>query len=220
MPQLGDVMTIVKKRFRIEEGEADPADRTCSPARPPGGPVVSPDDLARQGWLALGQLMSELTAMRSAIATTKRELAALEVSPSGQDAVHRAAGELDAVSAATASAATAILAAVEDIELSANLLRGAEPGPPRNEAVGTILDRVLVLYETCNFQDIAGQRLRKVVTTLRFVEDRLESLIEAWKDAGAGAAPTRPAAESLLGGPSLPGDPGHISQSDVDRYFI
>lgn len=160
--------------------------------------------------------------MREAISATKHEVADLQRSPAGYPGIQRAADELDAVSAATENATTRILAAVEEIELSANVLRSSGAGSP-GDAAEVILDRVLLLYEACNFQDIAGQRIRKVVGTLKFVETRLDRMIEAYGRASplvpdpAGAVPVRPI--GLLVGPCLPGEAGHVSQSDVDAFF-
>ena len=160
-----------------------------------------------------------LYAMKNAIALTKREIASLQRSATGLDGMHRAAGELDAVAAATESATTTILGAVEDIESAANMLRASGLEIRQGNHVGTILDRVILLYETCNFQDLTGQRIEKVVDTLKFVEQRLDSMIAVW-DAEAGP---RPAVliekeHSLVSGPGLPGDE-QVSQTDIDAYF-
>lgn len=171
-------------------------------------------------WAALQRLATDLHEMRDAIATTKSEISDLQTSPSGATGMHRAACELDAVSSAAERATTTILTAVEDIELSANLIQTATDKAGRADATATILDRVLVLYETCNFQDISGQRIRKVVTTLKFVEERLDRVIAAWGDHLDRARSSGEASgASLLGGPRLPGDLGHVSQSDVDALF-
>lgn len=207
-------MPMTVKRFRIERAEA-------APARPSS--VWSKPD--RRG--AVGEterLVVELHALRAAIATTRREMSDLRRSPSGTDDMHRAASELDAVTAATERATTTILDAVEQIEAAAKLLK-ATPGLDldQNDPLATILERVLVLYEACNFQDITGQRIRKVLQTLHFVDMRLDRVIAAWDL----SAPDRPDPASAdadgrggrLSGPKLPGDEGHVSQSDVDAFL-
>lgn len=162
----------------------------------------------------------DLHAMKNAIAMTKREIASLQRSATGLDGMQRAAGELDAVAAATESATTTILGAVEEIESAANMLRASALDQRRDKHVTTILDRVILLYETCNFQDLTGQRIEKVVGTLKFVEERLDTMIAAWGGGDAAPAPpsSDPAGRDLVNGPCLPGDE-QVSQTDIDAYF-
>jgi len=79
---------------------------------------------------------------------------------------------------------------------------------------------VVRLYEACNFQDLTGQRIGKVIATLDHVKKRLSTLAEHSKRPGRApqldaAAPAR----ELLHGPKLDGDSGHASQHDVDALF-
>jgi chemotaxis protein CheZ len=96
-----------------------------------------------------------------------------------------------------------------------------------NDCIGAILDRVVTLYETCNFQDLTGQRITKIVKVLKFVEDRLDTLISTWGGLAAFkdfaeedlSRKTADGTRVLLNGPKLDGDPGHVSQADVDALF-
>ena len=78
------------------------------------------------------------------------------------------------------------------------------------------------MFEACNFQDITGQRITKIVNTFKFVEARINSMIEIWgADAIASVEPKvtddgDPDA-ALLNGPQL-GD-GGINQDDIDKLF-
>ncbi len=38
------------------------------------------------------------------------------------------------------------------------------------------------VYEACNFQDITGQRITKVVNTLKHIEEKVEALVSAFGD--------------------------------------
>lgn len=214
-------MPPARKPFRIERGLARSATAALLGAAPVRTSACSPaDSESCHRRVDLDRLSAELNAMREAISATKYAVADLQRSPAGSAGIQRAADELDAVSAATESATTRILAAVEEIELSANVLRSSGGGHP-GDAADVILDRVLVLYEACNFQDITGQRIRKVVGTLKFVEERLDRMIAAWGRAAPPSPLPAPPARSaaLLVGPCLPGEPGHVSQSDVDAFF-
>jgi chemotaxis protein CheZ len=186
-------------------------------------PEARGEDVQREPPLRLRNLQGELHAMKDAIAMTKREIASLQQSATGREGMHRAACELDAVAEATERATTTILGAVEEIETAANMLRAAGLGSGRTDHVGTILDRVVLLYETCNFQDLTGQRIEKVVDTMKFVEGRLDAMITAWggnspgPDA-AGPPPEDPSGRRLASGPCLPGE-AQVSQTDIDAIF-
>lgn len=162
----------------------------------------------------LRRMRGEFVVMKSAIDAAKDEIATLQASSQGASGVHRAAIELDAVVSETERATTTILEAVEEIEQSAQMLLATGSDTGRLDPVGAILDRVLILYEACNFQDVTGQRIRKVVSTLQFVEDRLDAVIGLWD-----APPSTPHDEKMLAGPAVPGETGHVSQTDVDLYF-
>lgn len=160
------------------------------------------------------RMRGEFVVMKSAIDAAKDEIATLQASSQDASNVHRAAIELDAVVSETERATTTILAAVEEIEQAATMLRATGSDTGRLDPVGAILDRVLILYEACNFQDLTGQRIRKVVSTLQFVEERLDAVIGLWDPSDAG-----PRHDDLLAGPAAPGETGHVSQTDVDLYF-
>ncbi len=162
----------------------------------------------------LRRMRGEFVVMKGAIDAAKDEIASLQASSQGASGVHRAAIELDAVVSETERATTTILEAVEEIEHSANMLRATGHDTGRLDPVGAILDRVLTLYEACNFQDVTGQRIRKVVSTLQFVEERLDAVIGLWDPSDLASRH-----DDLLAGPAVPGDAGHVSQRDVDLYF-
>lgn len=162
----------------------------------------------------LRRMRGEFVVMKGAIDAAKDEIATLQASSQGASGVHRAAIELDAVVSETERATTTILEAVEEIEQSANMLIATGHDRGRLDPVGSILDRVLILYEACNFQDVTGQRIRKVVSTLQFVEERLDAVIGLWDPLDI-----VPRHDDLLAGPAMPGETGHVSQTDVDLYF-
>jgi chemotaxis protein CheZ len=171
------------------------------------------------------QLRAELDAMKEAITSTKNEIVSLHRSENEGKGMRRVAGELDAVVGATEEATTNILAGIEEIENQANLMRALGVSGEVNECLGSILDRVVGMYEACNFQDLTGQRISKIVGVLKFVEERLDRMIEVWggldafKDL-AESAPANPDDESsLLNGPRLAEDEGHVGQDDIDALF-
>ena len=171
------------------------------------------------------QLRNELETMKDAIASTKKEIASLYRSENEGKGMRRVAGELDAVVDATERATSSILTSVEEIETNANMLRAAGVETGNNDCVGAILERVIVLYEACNFQDLTGQRINKIVNVLKFVEERLDKMIDVWGGLDAFKdlvdQPAAPADDdaALLNGPKLADDEGHVDQTDIDALF-
>jgi len=125
--------------------------------------------------------------------------------PSGLQADHfvRIALELDAVADGTAQATQRILAAAEEIDQFADNLSAALKGQMERELAQDISDSVLRIFEACNFQDLIGQRVGKVMKTLR---------------AGEPSAAASADAPSLHG-PRLNGDADHMSQAEIDALF-
>jgi chemotaxis protein CheZ len=128
----------------------------------------------------------------------------------------RIANELLAVTDGTEQATQKILAAAEEIDQLANNLSAALNGKIEQDLAQDIQDLVIRIFEACNFQDLIGQRVDKVMTTLKFVEDHITSILDEIKTMSA-----RPSAEGgqYLHGPRLEHDTGHVSQLDIDAIF-
>ncbi len=166
-------------------------------------------------------LREELREMASYIHQTRREIAALKPTDAGSNRIMAATGELDAIVSATERATSEILNGVERInELTMKLPKTDDVAP----IVEEIQAQVTEVLMACSFQDITGQRTTKVVNTLRYLEQRVNSMIEIWGvDAvhGLPAPPPevtddrRPDAH-LMNGPAADGGP---SQADVDALF-
>jgi chemotaxis regulatin CheY-phosphate phosphatase CheZ len=163
-------------------------------------------------------LRQELQEMSVYIQQTRNEIAALRPDDTGNNRIMAATGELDAIVTATERATSEILNGVERIQqLVARL--------PRSEETKTVFSdldaQVTEILTACSFQDITGQRTTKVVNTLRYLEQRVNSMLEIWGvDAlkglptAAEIGDTRPDAH-LLNGPSSEG----VSQDDVDALI-
>src|SRR5215470_7916075 len=113
----------------------------------------------------------------------------------------------------------AIKAAAEQIQEIAWTLR--EQGFEAD--VCDVLDaKATEVYTTCSFQDLTGQRTRKVIQVLRYLEGRINATIGIWGLEGAMAAEAAEieragAAEELLHGPGRPGF--GLEQADVDMVM-
>src|SRR4029079_9814904 len=164
---------------------------------------------------SVDRIRFDLVEMAKAIARTKTEIAAMKPDADHHGKFGEASEALDSVVQATEAATSDILECAERIQEIAWTLR--EQGP--DAAVCDLLDaKATEVYTACSFQDLTGQRTRKVIGVLRYLEGRINAMIEIWQLAprasagGDAAAPGRPAA--LLNGPAKPGQ--GLDQDDVD----
>jgi len=131
-------------------------------------------------------------------------------------AATRIGHELSAVVNGTEQATQKILAAAEEIDSAANNLSAALKGKIEQNLAHDIQDLVIEIFEACNFQDLIGQRVAKVLGTLRFVEDHIVRVLDEIKNP---TAATRRDGPQTLHGPRLDGDDGHASQDEIDALF-
>ncbi len=162
---------------------------------------------------AVERIRFDLVDMANAIERTKAEVAAIK--PEGDPGkFERATEELDCVVQTTEAATSDILACAERIQELAWTMREQGLAP---ELCDLIDERATEIYTACSFQDLTGQRIRKVIGVLRYLESRINAMIEIWGLGGAATAEPKPAnlAEvTLLHGPARPGE--GLDQADVD----
>lgn len=170
---------------------------------------------------AVQSLKRELTQIRDTIARNKRELAAL-IGDGKERRMARAADELRAAVDGMDYATQKILKSVEVIDESARALTATLQDEYKRGVAQDIQDHVVQIYEACNFQDIAGQRISNVIGTMAMVEDQVAAMLDR-VDAvdGRNETPTSSSAagRDLLNGPKLEGDSGHADQNDIDKMF-
>lgn len=170
------------------------------------------------------KLKTELDQIQEAILSTKREIATLHVSGFKGEEMTRVTDELDAVVGGTQSATENILTAAENIDSAANSLSAALKGH-NQQLASDIQEQVLTIFESCNFQDLTGQRIRKVVNVLKFIEDRVMRMMEIWGgmesfvSIEADDSLKRVGDAALLNGPALPDAHDVASQDDIDALF-
>lgn len=152
---------------------------------------------------------------------TKKEIATLITQNTKDDRLATAARELQAVVRATEGATFSIIDIAERID---ELLHDLKSHTGDSTIVATaeeISETTTDLYEACNFQDITGQRIKKVVNTLQFVEERLAAMIDIWgADTLSIVEQSKEARDGeghLLQGPQMEEDA--IAQEDIDKLF-
>lgn len=156
------------------------------------------------------KLYSELEQLAQYIQRAKREIADVKPNDIRERHIPMATDELDAVVAATAEATGTILDEAETVQK----LAAALP-PPTGDKIGAAVTRI---YEACNFQDITGQRITKVVKTLKYIETKIDALLAAFGETVVGKqALLKPPDEDFVSGPQLP--KAANSQDEIDAIL-
>jgi len=114
-------------------------------------------------------IYSELERLAAYIDAAKCEIADIRPQDVKDEYLPGATDELDAIVEATADATNTIMDSCDVIEgVMADV----------NEAVAAkLVDATTHIYEACTFQDITGQRIGKVVTALKNIEERIDALV-------------------------------------------
>jgi chemotaxis protein CheZ len=195
----------------------------CQAPATPSGPPLPASDRMTIG--ELNKLKHETDSIHRAITRTMQELAELHFGVFNDGAGGGHAGrQLDAVVAGTERATQQILEAAEGIDEAANTLSAALKSEQEHALATDIRDHVVRIFEACNFQDLTGQRISKVLATLQFVENSVARMMEIWggHEVIIGYADARVAERSdkkLVNGPKLDGEAGHASQQEIDAMF-
>lgn len=169
------------------------------------------------------KLYAELESLGRYIAEAKSEIASLRPDEIRNRHLPTATDELEAIVGATEQATNGILEAMEILE---SLTGGMSP-----ELAEKITDAVTRVYEACNFQDITGQRITKVVKALQHIEQKVDGLLAVFGadiaerhqadlhvDEGDDEAPSEDVTDKkLLNGPQLPDEAS--TQDEIDKLL-
>ncbi|HXW23524.1 MAG TPA: chemotaxis protein [Xanthobacteraceae bacterium] len=163
-----------------------------------------------------GAIHRELVGIADYIRAMKVEIGGLHFNELKHTRIPAAGQELDAVVKATEAASNTIMECAEAV-------LAADAGDPT--AFKAMVDqKMLVIFEACSFQDITGQRVAKVVETLKHIEARVARFVDAVRTKDTGrfvSAEERASAERkqrlILHGPELPGRGN--GQGEVDRLM-
>ncbi len=161
-------------------------------------------------------IFKELKTLQRIIDEARNEIGLTRPTDIKDKHIPTATDELDAVVESTAEATGAIMDSCDVIQEKAGAI-GGEVG----DAIG---NEVIKIFEACSFQDITGQRITKVVTTLKTIEDKVAQLINVLgeslpieehgeEDSDVG----KTIEEKLLNGPQLPDKA--ITQDDIDKLL-
>ncbi|MDI9409234.1 MAG: protein phosphatase CheZ [Candidatus Pacebacteria bacterium] len=145
--------------------------------------VIPPEDIKKvaqeivsslHGDISLGhiQLYKELAEMAQFIKKARMDIAAVRPNDIPSMHIPSATDELEAVVGATEVATGTILDSCEVISSLVTQLP--------DEAKAQAQDAVTQIFEACNFQDVTGQRISKVVKTLQLIDTRVTQLLHTF----------------------------------------
>jgi chemotaxis protein CheZ len=155
---------------------------------------------------SLDIMRRELQEMSASIVQTRREIASIKPTESGLRSTEQATAD--------------ILTASERLQAIGAELQSAGADPKLCAEIDELATNVML---SCSFQDLTGQRTSKVVQALRYIEQRVNSMIQIW---GVNAADARHAMaddsdtrrdKHLLNGPAKDGE--GVSQDDIDKLL-
>src|SRR5882757_361263 len=126
------------------------------------------------------KLKGELDLIYDAINKTKQEIATVHVTGFEGPEMARVTNELDAIVGGTESATETILSSAEEIDQMASTLLARLKNEQDHAMVQDLQERVIKIFEACNFQDLTGQRISRVVGTLKFIETHILRMMEIW----------------------------------------
>ncbi len=163
---------------------------------------------------------TELEALSRFIRQAKHDIASIRPKDISTNYIPDAKDELDAVVGATEEATNKIMDVCDEISALAETCG--------EEAKGKLIGCTTKIFEACNFQDITGQRITKVVETMRHIDSRIEALVRAMGDEihrgdadGSGRVSKHlhgdDPEKGLLNGPQLPKNA--IDQDEIDKLM-
>src|SRR6266487_953026 len=126
---------------------------------------------------SVDRIRFDLFEMAKAISRTKAEIAAIKPDVEDSGKFGDVTAELDSIVQTTEAATSDILAAAEQVQEIAWTLReqGIDP-----EVCDLINAKATDIYIACAFQDLTGQRTGKVIQALRYLEGRINAMIDIW----------------------------------------
>ena len=181
---------------------------------------VTPGDQA-----ALEKVRHEVEAIAARITLTKQEIATLKHPLAKDDKLSSASMELSAVVKSTEEATQAIMQVAEHLDEIAREVTSLVSDSYVVQRLNEMSESITKLYEACSFQDLTGQRITKVVKTIDFIEDRVETMQVIWgrKDIETMPVPEEDSIHKKDAGLVLHGPTdaagGAISQDEVDKLF-
>ena len=182
--------------------------------------IAAAIDTLKEARVTNHQVYDQLAALAQYIANAKQEIANIRADAISGEHIPSATDQLDEVIGATEEATNKIMDCCDAI----NTIAGKQSIPTQQE----LTEQVTKIYEACNFQDITGQRITKVVRTLKHIDGQVNLLLKALDDAGfqieknvdmvgLNVSKSTDTEKHLLNGPQTADTA--IKQDDIDKLF-
>jgi chemotaxis protein CheZ len=163
------------------------------------------------------EVFLHLAELAQIIDSLKKEISSVQPGHVKNSHIPEATDELGAVVTATAEATNKIMSVCEEIEAIAETVEG--------ESGEDIRNKITQIYEACGFQDITGQRIRNVVTTLQVIEHKIDTIMQTLNqtmglklsDDKYEKVVSIDDEKSLLNGPQMPEKA--VTQDDIDKLL-
>lgn len=154
---------------------------------------------------------NEISRLASYIDEAKREIFNISTNEKSEAVLVDASQHLDEVIKHTEEATNTIMDAADAVAAAAAGVGG--------EKEQQIMDAVNRVYESCNFQDITGQRITKVIKLISNIEERVAKLNELFGTDDDNVVPVTAGMteKDLLNGPQLASQAA--SQEEIDMLF-
>jgi chemotaxis protein CheZ len=157
-------------------------------------------------------IIGEFKYLADFIQKARDEIAGLQANDISSTRIPGASVELDAVVRDTERATESIMAEAEGL---------MSKEPDDLAAYKAEVDAAMMrIFEHCSFQDLTGQRVNKVISTLRHIEERVTKFASALGVTDTSQTETdeeKRKRELLLNGPAMNGPA--TSQDDIDALF-
>jgi chemotaxis protein CheZ len=163
------------------------------------------------------EVFLHLAELAQIIDSLKKDISSVQPGHVKNSHIPDATDELGAVVTATADATNKIMSICEEIETITETVDG-QPGED-------IRNKITQIYEACGFQDITGQRIRNVVSTLQVIEHKIDTIMTTLNET-VGLKLSDDKYEkvvsinddkSLLNGPQMPDKA--VTQDDIDKLL-
>ncbi len=159
-------------------------------------------------------IYKELLDLHNLIEETRREISASRVSDISGTHIPDATDELDAVVEATEVATGTIMDVCDAISAYSEKLDTTHKD--------FMISEVTKILEACSFQDITGQRITKVVKSIKHIEDKINNLMAVLEEKIPGLpstvlTDTRVGDARLMNGPQMPDKA--VSQEEIDKLL-
>lgn len=207
-----DLETLVECKLKASQSSTDPQTVDQQVYAEIASRVAQ--EIVRELSSSDSQFLRELKNIVQSIDTAKDEIAAIRPKELAEKELPDAANSLDIIIQTSEEACSNILACAEELMEVAEFVPGK-----LSERLTEISTK---LFESSNFDDLNGQRVRRVIKTLRNIEDRLKALLVAYGGTYESVAPGKTDPQisqdaALMNGPQDAGQAA--SQEEIDAIL-